>query len=98
MTRAIYLGETFCSYISINNSSSFEARDVVIKVFDPLNNLSLTNLEMHFELLNLLANWITWAKLLFVCLLSVQLVKLLGFWLVLGSEVLVLHRIPRLIG
>ncbi|GJN19777.1 hypothetical protein PR202_gb07086 [Eleusine coracana subsp. coracana] len=28
---AIYLGETFCSYISINNSSSFEARDVVIK-------------------------------------------------------------------
>ncbi|PKU64788.1 hypothetical protein MA16_Dca012652 [Dendrobium catenatum] len=29
---AIYLGETFCSYISINNSSRFEARDVVIKV------------------------------------------------------------------
>ncbi|KAF8672432.1 hypothetical protein HU200_049643 [Digitaria exilis] len=28
---AIYLGETFCSYISINNSSCFEARDVVIK-------------------------------------------------------------------
>ncbi|XP_020085226.1 trafficking protein particle complex subunit 13 isoform X1 [Ananas comosus] len=28
---AIYLGETFCSYISINNSSRFEARDVVIK-------------------------------------------------------------------
>ncbi|CAH9112056.1 unnamed protein product [Cuscuta europaea] len=28
---AIYLGETFCSYISINNSSNFEARDVVIK-------------------------------------------------------------------
>uniref|UniRef100_A0A0E0BCA9 Trafficking protein particle complex subunit 13 n=1 Tax=Oryza glumipatula TaxID=40148 RepID=A0A0E0BCA9_9ORYZ len=28
---AIYLGETFCSYISINNSSSFEARDVAIK-------------------------------------------------------------------
>ncbi|KAG9441005.1 hypothetical protein H6P81_016859 [Aristolochia fimbriata] len=28
---AIYLGETFCSYISINNSSKFEARDVVIK-------------------------------------------------------------------
>ncbi|KAJ8448036.1 hypothetical protein Cgig2_028912 [Carnegiea gigantea] len=28
---AIYLGETFCSYISINNSSSFEVRDVVIK-------------------------------------------------------------------
>lgn len=30
--RAIYLGETFCSYISINNSSNFEVRDVVIKV------------------------------------------------------------------
>ncbi|XP_077225967.1 trafficking protein particle complex subunit-like protein isoform X2 [Tasmannia lanceolata] len=28
---AIYLGETFCSYISINNSSNLEARDVVIK-------------------------------------------------------------------
>ncbi|XP_039139075.1 trafficking protein particle complex subunit 13 [Dioscorea cayenensis subsp. rotundata] len=28
---AIYLGETFCSYISINNSSSFEARDIIIK-------------------------------------------------------------------
>lgn len=32
MIRAIYLGETFCSYISINNSSNFEVRDVVIKV------------------------------------------------------------------
>lgn len=30
-SRAIYLGETFCSYISINNSSNFEVRDVVIK-------------------------------------------------------------------
>ena len=30
--RAIYLGETFCSYISINNSSNFEVRDVIIKV------------------------------------------------------------------
>ncbi|KAG6694615.1 hypothetical protein I3843_09G057700 [Carya illinoinensis] len=28
---AIYLGETFCSYISINNSSNFEVKDVVIK-------------------------------------------------------------------
>ncbi|KAK3005377.1 hypothetical protein RJ639_016781 [Escallonia herrerae] len=28
---AIYLGETFCSYVSINNSSNFEARDIVIK-------------------------------------------------------------------
>ncbi|KAK1556763.1 hypothetical protein Q3G72_011710 [Acer saccharum] len=28
---AIYLGETFCSYISINNSSNFEVREVVIK-------------------------------------------------------------------
>lgn len=28
---AIYLGETFCSYISINNSSNVEVRDVVIK-------------------------------------------------------------------
>ncbi|KVI00971.1 Protein of unknown function DUF974 [Cynara cardunculus var. scolymus] len=28
---AIYLGETFCSYISINNSSSFEVRDIIIK-------------------------------------------------------------------
>ncbi|XP_011625579.1 probable trafficking protein particle complex subunit 13 homolog [Amborella trichopoda] len=28
---AIYLGETFCSYISINNSSNFEVRDVTIK-------------------------------------------------------------------
>lgn len=28
---AIYLGETFCSYISINNSSSFEVREIVIK-------------------------------------------------------------------
>ncbi|KAH9626980.1 hypothetical protein KSS87_017831 [Heliosperma pusillum] len=30
-SRAIYLGETFCSYISINNSSSYEVRDIVIK-------------------------------------------------------------------
>jgi len=30
--RAIYLGETFCSYISINNSSNFEVREVIIKV------------------------------------------------------------------
>lgn len=28
---AIYLGETFSSYISINNSSNFEVKDVVIK-------------------------------------------------------------------
>ncbi|GAB4831212.1 hypothetical protein Ancab_005222 [Ancistrocladus abbreviatus] len=28
---AIYLGETFCSYVSINNSSNFEVRDIVIK-------------------------------------------------------------------
>ncbi|XP_075502995.1 uncharacterized protein LOC142540601 [Primulina tabacum] len=28
---AIYLGETFCSYISINNSSNIEVRDVIIK-------------------------------------------------------------------
>ncbi|XP_043689514.1 probable trafficking protein particle complex subunit 13 homolog isoform X2 [Telopea speciosissima] len=28
---AIYLGETFCTYISINNSSDFEVRDVIIK-------------------------------------------------------------------
>uniref|UniRef100_A0A803LLE5 Trafficking protein particle complex subunit 13 n=1 Tax=Chenopodium quinoa TaxID=63459 RepID=A0A803LLE5_CHEQI len=28
---AIYLGETFCSYISINNSSNFEVREIVIK-------------------------------------------------------------------
>ncbi|CAN6455611.1 unnamed protein product [Victoria cruziana] len=28
---AIYLGETFCSYISINNSSKYEVRDVIIK-------------------------------------------------------------------
>ncbi|PSS24650.1 Trafficking protein particle complex subunit like [Actinidia chinensis var. chinensis] len=28
---AIYLGETFCSYVSINNSSKFEVRDVIIK-------------------------------------------------------------------
>lgn len=28
---AIYLGETFCSYISVNNSSNFEVRDVIIK-------------------------------------------------------------------
>ncbi|KHN10018.1 UPF0533 protein C5orf44 like [Glycine soja] len=28
---AIYLGETFCSYISINNSSNFEVREVLIK-------------------------------------------------------------------
>ncbi|WJX52160.1 hypothetical protein P8452_38300 [Trifolium repens] len=28
---AIYLGETFCSYISINNSSNFEVREVIIK-------------------------------------------------------------------
>ena len=32
LRRAIYLGETFCSYISINNSSNFEVRDIVIKV------------------------------------------------------------------
>lgn len=28
---AIYLGETFCSYISINNSSKLDVRDVIIK-------------------------------------------------------------------
>lgn len=28
---AIYLGETFCSYVSVGNHSSFEVRDVVIK-------------------------------------------------------------------
>ncbi|KAK4759751.1 hypothetical protein SAY87_022882 [Trapa incisa] len=28
---AIYLGETFCSYVSINNSSNFEVRDIIIK-------------------------------------------------------------------
>ncbi|XP_062162350.1 uncharacterized protein LOC133869389 [Alnus glutinosa] len=28
---AIYLGETFCSYISINNSSNFEVKEVIIK-------------------------------------------------------------------
>ncbi|XP_042520310.1 probable trafficking protein particle complex subunit 13 homolog isoform X2 [Macadamia integrifolia] len=28
---AIYLGETFCTYISINNSSEFEVRDIIIK-------------------------------------------------------------------
>ncbi|KAM1347599.1 hypothetical protein ACFX2H_036512 [Malus domestica] len=28
---AIYLGETFCSYISINNSSNFEVKDIIIK-------------------------------------------------------------------
>ncbi|KAK7400554.1 hypothetical protein VNO78_11764 [Psophocarpus tetragonolobus] len=28
---AIYLGETFCSYISINNSSNFEVREIIIK-------------------------------------------------------------------
>ncbi|KAJ4976229.1 hypothetical protein NE237_001335 [Protea cynaroides] len=28
---AIYLGEAFCTYISINNSSNFEVRDVIIK-------------------------------------------------------------------
>ncbi|XP_059438556.1 uncharacterized protein LOC132171290 isoform X1 [Corylus avellana] len=28
---AIYLGETFCSYISINNSSNFEAKEIIIK-------------------------------------------------------------------
>ncbi|KAC9975346.1 hypothetical protein E3N88_45009 [Mikania micrantha] len=27
----IYLGETFCSYISINNSSKFDVRDIIIK-------------------------------------------------------------------
>ncbi|MFS7933045.1 putative trafficking protein particle complex subunit 13 [Helianthus anomalus] len=31
LCRAIYLGETFCSYISINNSSNFDARDIIIK-------------------------------------------------------------------
>ena len=28
---AIYMGETFCSYVSIGNHSSYEVRDVVIK-------------------------------------------------------------------
>ncbi|KAI5331152.1 hypothetical protein L3X38_021278 [Prunus dulcis] len=28
---AIYLGETFCSYISINNSANLEVRDIIIK-------------------------------------------------------------------
>ncbi|KAE8708883.1 putative LRR receptor-like serine/threonine-protein kinase [Hibiscus syriacus] len=27
----IYLGETFCSYISINNNSNFEVRDIIIR-------------------------------------------------------------------
>ncbi|KAM1245525.1 hypothetical protein ACFX15_036082 [Malus domestica] len=29
---AMYLGETFCSYISINNSSNFEVNDIIIKI------------------------------------------------------------------
>ncbi|XVF27662.1 hypothetical protein REPUB_Repub14bG0127900 [Reevesia pubescens] len=29
--RAIYLGETFCSYISINNSSNFEVRELLLR-------------------------------------------------------------------
>ncbi|KAG6423676.1 hypothetical protein SASPL_114078 [Salvia splendens] len=44
---AIYLGETFCSYISINNSSNFEVRDVVIKSGD-------TTVELNFEAIDLL--------------------------------------------
>ncbi|KAG5013141.1 hypothetical protein JHK86_025402 [Glycine max] len=32
LPQAIYLGETLCSYISINNSSNFEVREVLIKV------------------------------------------------------------------
>ncbi|PWA97872.1 hypothetical protein CTI12_AA025390 [Artemisia annua] len=28
---AIYLGENFCSYISINNSSNYDVRDIIIK-------------------------------------------------------------------
>ncbi|GLT82919.1 hypothetical protein SLE2022_012430 [Rubroshorea leprosula] len=31
LNRAIYLGDTFCSYISLNNSSNFEVRDIIIK-------------------------------------------------------------------
>ncbi|CAD5321693.1 unnamed protein product [Arabidopsis thaliana] len=31
LPQAIYLGETFCSYISVNNSSTSEVRDVTIK-------------------------------------------------------------------
>jgi len=50
VSRAIYLGETFCSYISINNSSSFEARDVVIKVFYPVEPLFVSQfLKMHLS-------------------------------------------------
>ena len=56
--RAIYLGETFCSYISINNSSSFEARDVVIKVFYPMEPLFVSQfLKMHLN------SWIISCKL-----------------------------------
>ena len=44
------MGETFCSYISINNSSSFEARDVVIKVFYPVEPLFVSQfLKMHLS-------------------------------------------------
>jgi hypothetical protein len=52
VTRAIYLGETFCSYISINNSSNFEARDVVIKVLDPLGTLFSHQVIKAFEQLD----------------------------------------------
>ncbi|KAK9208445.1 hypothetical protein WN944_000800 [Citrus x changshan-huyou] len=31
LATTIYLGETFCSYISINNSSTLEVRDVVLR-------------------------------------------------------------------
>ena len=44
LNRAIYLGETFCSYISINNSSNFEVKDVIIKVsFSHFNRLFIFN-------------------------------------------------------
>ncbi|KAL8130438.1 hypothetical protein V2J09_019593 [Rumex salicifolius] len=42
---AIYLGETFRSYVSVNNSSNFEVRDVVIKAEIQTERQKLTLLD-----------------------------------------------------
>ena len=47
---AIYLGETFCCYVSVGNHSSYEVRDVVIK--ENANRTAAVSTFRHFKITN----------------------------------------------
>ena len=49
---AIYLGETFCCYVSVGNHSSYKVRDVVIK--ENANRTAAVSTFRHFKI----TNWI----------------------------------------